>query len=274
LLGGSAQPLTMFVGQLAFIAVVAGGAWRVLGGHLSIGQLQAFIQYIRQIGQPMSQVSAMVAVVQSGLASAERVFELLDADELVPDADAPAKLPKPRGHVVFEHVRFGYRPGQPLLEDVNLEARPGQTVAIVGPTGAGKTTVVNLLMRFYEIDAGVIRLDGTDIRALRRDDLRRHFGMVLQDSWLFTGTIRENLVYGRPEASEAEGRRPLRIWMSRRLVRSSSSSNCRRLPMPRSLWAKASVCCAAVASRVTVNSVRQSSCPRNRSHTDSIASCW
>ncbi|HAL37386.1 MAG TPA: multidrug ABC transporter ATP-binding protein [Polaromonas sp.] len=206
LLGGSAQPLTMFVGQLAFIAVVAGGAWRVLGGHLSIGQLQAFIQYIRQIGQPMSQVSAMVAVVQSGLASAERVFELLDADELVPDADAPAKLPTPRGHVVFEHVRFGYRPGQPLLEDVNLEARPGQTVAIVGPTGAGKTTVVNLLMRFYEIDAGVIRLDGTDIRALRRDDLRRHFGMVLQDSWLFTGTIRENLVYGRPEASETEWR--------------------------------------------------------------------
>lgn len=206
LLGGSAQPLTMFVGQLAFIAVVAGGALRVLGGHLSIGQLQAFIQYIRQIGQPMSQVSAMVAVVQSGLASAERVFELLDAGELAPDSDAPAKLPTPRGHVVFEHVRFGYRPDQPLLEDVNLEARPGQTVAIVGPTGAGKTTVVNLLMRFYEIDAGVIRLDGTDIRTLRRDDLRRHFGMVLQDSWLFTGTIRENLVYGRPEASEAEWR--------------------------------------------------------------------
>lgn len=206
LLGGSAQPLTMFVGQIAFIAVVAGGALRVLSGHLSIGQLQAFIQYIRQIGQPMSQVSAMVAVVQSGLASAERVFELLDADELEPDADAPAKLPTPRGHVVFEHVRFGYRPGQPLLENVNLEARPGQTVAIVGPTGAGKTTLVNLLMRFYEIDAGVIRLDGTDIRALRRDDLRRHFGMVLQDSWLFTGTIRENLVYGRPEASEAEWR--------------------------------------------------------------------
>ncbi len=148
----------------------------------------------------------MVAVVQSGLASAERVFELLDADELVPDTDAPANLPTPRGHVVFEHVRFGYRPGQPLLEDVNLEARPGQTVAIVGPTGAGKTTLVNLLMRFYEIDAGVIRLDGTDIRALRRDDLRRHFGMVLQDSWLFTGTIRENLLYGRPEATEAEWR--------------------------------------------------------------------
>lgn len=206
LLGGSAQPLTMFVGQLAFIAVVAGGSWRVLGGHLSIGQLQAFIQYIRQTGQPMSQVSAMVAVVQSGLASAERVFELLDADELVPEAEVPATLPTPRGHVLFEHVRFGYRPGQPLLEDVNLEARPGQTVAIVGPTGAGKTTVVNLLMRFYDIDDGVIRLDGTDIRALRRDDLRRHFGMVLQDSWLFTGTIRENLVYGRPEASEAEWR--------------------------------------------------------------------
>jgi len=205
-LGGSAQPLTMFVGQLAFVAVVAGGGWRVLGGYLSIGQLQAFIQYIRQIGQPMSQVSAMVAVVQSGLASAERVFELLDADELTPDASAPATLPPPRGHVVFEHVRFGYLPARPLLEDVNLEARPGQTVAIVGPTGAGKTTVVNLLMRFYEIDAGVIRLDGTDIRTLRRDDLRRHFGMVLQDSWLFTGTIRENLVYGRPEASEEEWR--------------------------------------------------------------------
>lgn len=206
LLGGSAQPLTMFVGQLAYIAVIAGGAWRVVGGHLSVGQLQAFIQYIRQTGQPMSQVSAMVTVVESGLASAERVFELLDADELVPDTDTPATLPPPRGHVRFEHVRFRYRPAQPLMEDVSLEARPGQTVAIVGPTGAGKTTLVNLLMRFYEIDAGVIRLDGTDIRTLRRDDLRRHFGMVLQDSWLFTGTIRENLVYGRPEASEAEWR--------------------------------------------------------------------
>ena len=213
LLGGSAQPATMFVGQLAFLAVVIGGAWRVLDGQLSIGQLQAFIQYIRQTGQPMSQVSAMVSVLQSGLASAERVFEMLDADELAPDAAQPMALPAPRGEVVFNHVHFRYRKAQPLLEDVNLRVQPGQTVAIVGPTGAGKTTLVNLLMRFYEIDAGAIQLDGVDIRTLRRDELRHHFGMVLQDSWLFTGTLRENLVYGRPDATEAEWREAARACL-------------------------------------------------------------
>ena len=203
-IGGLIQPATMFINNLSFIVIVVAGAFRILAGAATVGEVQALIQYIRHIGHPMAQVAALVPTVQSGLASAERVFELLDAPEMAPAGANPVIIETPRGHVVFEHVSFRYVPDRPLFEDVSLEAKPGQTIAIVGPTGAGKTTLVNLLMRFYEIDSGAIRLDGVDIRQTRREDLRRHFGMVLQDAWLFSGSIRDNIAYGRPEASPAE----------------------------------------------------------------------
>ena len=205
ILSSMIQPATMFVTNLAYIAVVTFGALRVLAGPLSLGELQAFIQYIRQIGQPVSQLGNMTAQVQSALASAERVFELLDAPEMTSDKGATATLPSAfKGHVVFEHVHFRYTPDQPLFEDVSLEATPGQTLAIVGPTGAGKTTVINLLMRFYEIDGGAIRVDGIEIRDLSRADLRGVMAMVLQDTWLFTGTVHDNIAYGRADASREE----------------------------------------------------------------------
>lgn len=203
-LSGTIQPVMMFVGQLGFTAVVAGGALQILAGAISIGVLQSFIQYIRQINQPIGQIAGAASVLQSASASAERVFELLDAPEITPDTVTPAVIDTPRGHVVFDHVTFRYDPERPLFEDVSLEARPGETIAIVGPTGAGKTTLVNLLMRFYDIDGGAIRLDGVDTRDFPREGLRRHFGMVLQDSWLFSGTIRENIAYGKDGATEAE----------------------------------------------------------------------
>lgn len=203
-MAGTTHPAMLFVGNLSFIVVVVGGALSVLSGALSIGQLQSFIQYIRQLGMPISQVASVASVLQSVAASAERVFELLDAPELSAEPERPAEPSAPRGHVVFDQVTFRYVPDQPLFEKVSLEAHPGQTVAIVGPTGAGKTTLVNLLMRFYEIDAGVILLDGVDTRALSREALRLHFGMVLQDTWLFSGTIRENIAYGRYDATKAE----------------------------------------------------------------------
>ncbi|PZX06115.1 ATP-binding cassette subfamily B protein [Celeribacter halophilus] len=199
------QPTTMFVNNLAYIAVVVFGAFQVLAGSLSLGGVQAFIQYIRQMGQPISQLGSMAAQVQSALASAERVFELLDAPEMAVEPEAGAEVSRPvSGHVCFEHVGFRYRPDQPLFEDVSFEAKPGQMLAIVGPTGAGKTTLVNLLIRFYEIDSGVIRLDGKDIADLPRSELRHAMAMVLQDAWLFTGTIHDNIAYGRPEASREQ----------------------------------------------------------------------
>lgn len=199
------QPATMIVTNLAYIAVVIVGALRVLAGGLSLGELQAFIQYIRQIGQPVSQLGSMMAQVQSALASAERVFELLDAPEMQPDESHTAQLKQPvAGHVSFDKVGFRYQSDQPLFENVSLEAKPGQMIAIVGPTGAGKTTLVNLLMRFYEIDSGTIRLDGADIRDLSRSELRGAIAMVLQDTWLFTGTIHDNIAYGRPGSRREE----------------------------------------------------------------------
>ena len=199
------QPVTMVVTNLAYVAVIVAGAFRILAGGLSLGELQAFIQYIRQIGQPVSQLGSMVAQVQSALASAERVFELLDAPEMSSDEAGEGRLRRPvSGHVSFDRVRFRYLPDQPLFENVSLEARPGQMVAIVGPTGAGKTTLVNLLMLFYEIDDGAIRLDGVDIRDMSRSDLRGAIAMVLQDTWLFTGTIHDNIAYGRPKSSRDE----------------------------------------------------------------------
>ena len=172
---------------------------------MSLGDVQAFIQYSRQFTQPLTQVASMTNLLQSGVASAERVFELLDAEEQSPDATgAPAAASRRRGEVRFEHVSFSYDPERPLIEDLSLVAEPGQTVAIVGPTGAGKTTLVNLVMRFYELDDGRITLDGVDVASMPRSALRSQIGMVLQDTWLFEGTIRDNIAYGRPGATEEQ----------------------------------------------------------------------
>jgi ATP-binding cassette subfamily B protein len=171
---------------------------------MSLGDVQAFIQYSRQFTQPLTQVASMANLLQSGVASAERVFAVLDAGEQSPDSGEPIRVANPHGRVEFERVSFRYDPEKPLIEDLSLVAKPGHTVAIVGPTGAGKTTLVNLIMRFYELDAGRITLDGVDITAMCRDDLRGEIGMVLQDTWLFGGTIRDNIAYGKPGASEEE----------------------------------------------------------------------
>jgi ATP-binding cassette subfamily B protein len=164
--------------------------------------VQAFIQYSRQFTQPLTQVASMANLLQSGVASAERVFDLLDAEEQSGDPAQPVRVPDPRGRVEFEHISFRYSPDTPLIEDLSLVAEPGHTIAIVGPTGAGKTTLVNLIMRFYELDSGRITLDGVDITAMHRDQLRGEIGMVLQDTWLFGGTIRDNIAYGDPDATE------------------------------------------------------------------------
>ncbi len=235
-ISGIIQPAMMFIGNLNYVLVAVVGGLRVASGSLSIGDVQAFVQYSRQFSQPLTQVASMANLVQSGVASAERVFELLDADEERPDAapvrpesgtpvrpeaeraepvrpeagkpvrpaaeraEHPRRAARPvRGEVAFERVSFRYASDTPLIEDLSLTVRPGQTVAIVGPTGAGKTTLVNLLMRFYEVSGGRITLDGVDIATLPREELRSHIGMVLQDTWLFGGTIAENIAYGAPE---------------------------------------------------------------------------
>ncbi|GGM04737.1 ABC transporter ATP-binding protein [Nakamurella endophytica] len=203
-ISGIIMPATMFIGNLTYVLVAVVGGLRVASGALTLGDVQAFIQYSRQFTQPLSQVASMANVLQSGVASAERVFELLDEEEQVPDPE-PAVSPRgTSGRVEFEDVSFRYRPEQPLIEDLSLVAAPGQTVAIVGPTGAGKTTLVNLVLRFYEIDGGRITLDGVDIRDMTRADLRSRIGMVLQDTWLFGGTIADNIGYGRPGATRDE----------------------------------------------------------------------
>jgi ATP-binding cassette subfamily B multidrug efflux pump len=206
---GIIMPATMFVGNLVYVAIAVVGGIMVAHGSLPIGDIQAFIQYSRQFSQPLAQLGSMANLLQSGVASAERVFELLDADPESPDPGLsdgqPAKSPRARhGELRFENVAFRYVADKPLIHDLSLVAVPGKTVAIVGPTGAGKTTLVNLIMRFYELDAGRITLDGVDIATMTRDDLRARTGMVLQDTWLFEGTIRENILYGRPDATEKE----------------------------------------------------------------------
>jgi ATP-binding cassette subfamily B multidrug efflux pump len=201
---GIIMPSMMFIGNLSYVAVAVVGALRVASGAMSLGDVQAFIQYSRQFTQPLTQVASMANILQSGVASAERVFDLLDAEEQSPDPAEPGLVPQPRGRVAFEHVSFRYEPDQPLIENLSLVAEPGRTVAIVGPTGAGKTTLVNLIMRFYELDSGRITLDGVDISSMRRADLRGEIGMVLQDTWLFGGTIRDNIGYGNPDAGEAD----------------------------------------------------------------------
>ncbi|MGH8962162.1 MAG: ABC transporter ATP-binding protein [Jatrophihabitantaceae bacterium] len=203
-ISGLIMPAMMFIGNLNYVVIAVVGGLRVASGSMSLGDVQAFIQYSRQFTQPLTQVASMANLLQSGVASAERVFDLLDADEQLPDPDRPQKPLEKRGRVEFEHIHFSYDPESPLIEDLSLVADPGHTIAIVGPTGAGKTTLVNLIMRFYELDAGRITLDGVDITAMRRDALRGEIGMVLQDTWLFGGTIRDNIAYGRPDASEEE----------------------------------------------------------------------
>ncbi|HLF61187.1 MAG TPA: ABC transporter ATP-binding protein [Acidimicrobiia bacterium] len=203
-LSGLIMPIMMFIGNLNYVIIAVIGGLRVASGTMSLGDVQAFILYSRQFTQPVTQVASMVNLLQSGVASAERVFELLDADEEVPDDHHPRMAAESHGRVVFEGVSFKYEADRPLIEDLSLTVEPGQTVAIVGPTGAGKTTLVNLIMRFYELDAGRITVDGVDIAQLRRSDLRSQIGMVLQDTWLFHGTIRENIAYGRPDATENE----------------------------------------------------------------------
>ena len=202
---GLIMPIMMFVGNLNYVLIAVLGGLRVASGAISLGDVQAFIQYSRQFTQPLTQVASMTNLLQSGVASAERVFELLDAEEQVPElTGAAAPVGARHGEVRFEHVGFSYDPERPLIRDLSLVADPGHTVAIVGPTGAGKTTLVNLVMRFYEVDAGRITLDGVDIAAMPRGELRDQIGMVLQDTWLFAGTIRENIAYGRPDATEED----------------------------------------------------------------------
>ncbi|HEY3163615.1 MAG TPA: ABC transporter ATP-binding protein [Candidatus Limnocylindrales bacterium] len=203
-ISGIIQPAMTFISNLNYVAIAVIGGLRVAAGQMSIGDVVAFIQYSRQFTFPIIQTASIVNVLQSAVASAERVFELLDEPEELADPAEPARLDAPVGAVRLEDVSFRYLPEQPLIDDLSLDVGAGATVAIVGPTGAGKTTVVNLLMRFYELDGGRITIDGIDTRDLPRDDLRRSFGMVLQDTWLFHGTIRENIVYGRLSATDAE----------------------------------------------------------------------
>ncbi|KAA1419388.1 ABC transporter ATP-binding protein [Nocardioides humilatus] len=224
---GLVMPLMMLIGNLNYVVIAVVGGIRVAHGSLSLGEVQAFIQYSRMYTQPITQIASMANLLQSGVASAERVFELLDAEEEVGStplvevrASASLETKETRGEVHFEDVSFSYDRDEPLIEDLSLVARPGETVAIVGPTGAGKTTLVNLIMRFYELDGGRITLDGVDITAMPRAELRDNIGMVLQDTWLFEGTIRDNIAYGRPGATDEEIREAARATYVDRFVHS------------------------------------------------------
>ena len=199
---GLIMPTMFFIGNLNYVAIAVIGGLKVASGTMNIGDVQAFIQYTRMFTQPLTQLASIANLLQSGVASAERVFEVLDEEEQVPEE--ASSLNPTCGRVAFEHIWFSYDPAKPLISDLSLVAEPGSTVAIVGPTGAGKTTLVNLIMRFYELDGGRITLDGVDIATVPRSALRSNIGMVLQDTWLFHGTIRDNIAYGRPTATEEE----------------------------------------------------------------------
>ena len=201
-ISGIIQPVTQLVSNLIYVAIAVLGGYRVATGSMSLGDVQAFISYSRQFGMPLAQIAGLMNTVQSGVASAERLFELLDATEEEPDLKVSIPMDRAKGEVVFKDVSFRYVNDQPLIENFNLIVKPGQTVAIVGPTGAGKTTLVNLIMRFYEIDSGTITLDGVNTKMMTRDDLRRQFGMVLQETWLFSGSMRENIAFGSTNPTE------------------------------------------------------------------------
>ncbi len=203
-MSGIIMPLMMFIGNLGYVFVAVVGGIMVTNKTITIGDVQAFIQYARQFTMPIAQLANIANVIQSTIASAERIFELLDEEEEVPEAETARVIEHPDGSVAFAQVAFSYSDDTPLIEDMNIDVKPGQTIAIVGPTGAGKTTLVNLLMRFYELKGGAILVDGIDITEIKRGNLRRMFGMVLQDTWLFNGTIRANIAYGREGATEAE----------------------------------------------------------------------
>ncbi|MCD8021979.1 MAG: ABC transporter ATP-binding protein/permease [Lachnospiraceae bacterium] len=198
------NPCTRFVNSLVYTGVGLTGALTVVRGAMTVGQLSAFLSYANQYTKPFNEISGVVTELQNALACAGRIFELIDAEAQVPDAEPSETLPTDPGAVTIDHVRFSYTSDRPLIEDFNLSVRPGQRVAIVGPTGCGKTTMINLLMRFYDVDEGSISIEGRDIRSLKRTDLRSAYGMVLQDTWLRAGTIRENIAMGRPDATEEE----------------------------------------------------------------------
>ncbi len=217
-LSGLMQPVMNFIGNLGYVAVVVVGAFLAIGGSIAIGDIQAFMQYVRNFTQPITQLSQVSNMLQMLAAAAERVFEFLDEPEESRDAVTPA-LPVCKGAVDFDHVKFGYVPDKTIIHDFSCDVRPGQTVAIVGPTGAGKTTLMKLLMRFYDVDGGSISVDGVDVRSYAREDLRRNFAMVLQDTWLFKGTVRENIRYGKADASDTEVEAAARAALADHFIR-------------------------------------------------------
>lgn len=217
-LSGLMQPVMNFIGNLGYVAVVVVGAFLAIGGSIAIGDIQAFMQYVRNFTQPITQLSQVSNMLQMLAAAAERVFEFLDEPEESRDAVTPALLAC-KGAVDFDHVKFGYVPDKTIIHDFSCDVRPGQTVAIVGPTGAGKTTLMKLLMRFYDVDGGSISVDGVDVRSYAREDLRRNFAMVLQDTWLFKGTVRENIRYGKADASDTEVEAAARAALADHFIR-------------------------------------------------------
>lgn len=219
-LSGIIMPTMGFIGNLGYVVVVMLGGYLAVNGRIAVGDIQAFIQYIRSFTQPITQLANVSNVLQQTVAAAERVFDFLAEEEEVPDPEIPLKLDKIKGEVEFRNVYFGYIPGKPVIKGFSARVKPGQKVAIVGPTGAGKTTLVKLLMRFYEVDGGAILIDGHDIRRFSRADLRKLFGIVLQDTWLFNGTIAENIRYGREDATEEEVKEAARLARIDRFIRS------------------------------------------------------